>query len=302
MTAAAAPAPATRLEIAPARALMQEPPPLTALQAWLVADIERTQGRIDHAAQIERCERDRYAQRAGRYWDDDRRVLAEEQGERLARRPAKVLQKLRATPQGCDWLLKHWGLLLEICEAGQAWDEGQTSLALDLLGTPANLRDPAIVAPRLADPAGLARAEIQALRVQRSQVADSDRHDRSRAMADLAEPTTPEFRQIRRFEAGLHRRLKWSLTLLGLASPSAEPPPAAVAVDRRERTLAPAASDPTPTPFTPLRPVGPTRGPATPVEVAASPSSPSTRRPDPARLRAKVRQAARARRQDRLDR
>ena len=255
------------------------------LREWFGDDIARTQVRIDHLAQIERRQRARAALRAKSFWDEDRRLLAEDLGARLHRDPARVIKKLRATPQGCDWIRERWALLLEISRAGHPWNDAQAALALDLLGTPADLREDATTARLLDDPAGLARVEMGAIQDQRAQVVECDELDRALAIADIADPATPEFRELRRYEASLVRRMKWAMDLMDLIPESAEP------IRPHERQ----APDPEPEPEPPTRRVA----------VAPTPAmqtAPRSHRPDPAKLRAQARLADRQRRQDRPDR
>ena len=275
--------------------------PRNTLQEWFSDDVALMQIRLEHVARIERRERDRFALRAESFWDDDRRLLAEELGERLAKRPARVVKQLRATPQGCDWIGERWGLLLEISRAGRAWNDRQKALALDLLGTPTDLREDAVTARLLADPAGLAEAEIAALREQKVQVADSDALDRQLAMADMVNPTTPEFRDLKRYEAGLIRRMKWAMGQLELIPKYAEPH--FDLLDRRERLRAAAVQatpkpEPEPEPEPESEPESSARSAAVPPtpEMQAAPRS---HRPDPNKLRARADQK---RRRDRLDR
>ncbi len=94
--------------------------------------------------QIERAERDlrgRLADRASVCWDADQRLAAEKLGKSLPRDPAIVALQLAQTPQGCDWLLERWAALERALVAHGVWTPSQKTLALDLLGTAAELRD-----------------------------------------------------------------------------------------------------------------------------------------------------------------
>jgi hypothetical protein len=107
------------------------------------------------------------AERARSCWDQDRRLAAEELGAKLPRNPALISRRLRRSPQGCDWLLERWEALAALLRDGRDWTEAQRTLALDLLGTPAELREGAT---RL-DPAGVAG---EALRSSRRAVAEAE--------------------------------------------------------------------------------------------------------------------------------
>ena len=268
------------------------------LQQWLSADLARMMGRLERIDLMDRTLRDQAALRAESFWDDDRRLLALDLGDRIAGNPARVVAKLRATPQGCDWLIEQWGWLQSILDAGKTWDEFHTSRAFDLLGIAPEHREAA--ADRLADPARLVRDERQALAVQRTRVVESDALERSLARADLSAPTTPEYRQLKRYESATHRRMTWALALLEQApgfldvlapagETAAEPTPDPT---NRPRTAEP----PSPLPQSWVSPTVPM------IPTPVGPSPAPTRRPDPARLRAKARDAARRRRDDRPDR
>ncbi|MCP6259133.1 hypothetical protein NL429_29795, partial [Klebsiella pneumoniae] len=80
---------------------------------------------------MDRRQRDQSALRAEFFWEDDRRLMAIELGDRLGSKPEKTVARLRATPQGCDWLLGRWASLQGVLDAGKTWDEAQSSIALD---------------------------------------------------------------------------------------------------------------------------------------------------------------------------
>src|SRR5258707_15693478 len=99
--------------------------------------------------------------RAESCWDEDRRLAVEEQGSRLARQPELIARRLLRTPQGCDWLLERWRGLASLLRDGRDWSDVQCSMALDLLGTPTELRDGAT---RL-DPPDASGADLRAARL-----------------------------------------------------------------------------------------------------------------------------------------
>jgi hypothetical protein len=141
---------------------------------WLVQQVAVTSVKIEHVGRVERRARDRSALRSGLFWDDDRGLDAETLGGRLASAPAHVVNQLRRTPQGCDWMIEKWSRLARVADANvdQPWDPARISLAFDLLGIPAGDRDGilgevidqegrVVSSPR--NPAELARREIAAL-------------------------------------------------------------------------------------------------------------------------------------------
>ncbi len=192
-------------------------------QGWLADQVAVASLRIDRAVRIERRLRDKVALHAELRWDDDRRLEVEALGAGLAQHPGAVLERLRATPHGCDWLMNRWALLAHAADAG-AWTPDQLGLAFDLLGTPAAFRSgaPGLAIDRDGPPLGpaeLARRELAALRRRRDEVADLDVVDRALASADLTDETTDEIRRLRRYEGSLHRRLRWCLAELKYKSP-----------------------------------------------------------------------------------
>lgn len=94
---------------------------------WLVDQVAVASIRIDHLDRVERRARDRDVLRAGLFWDDDRQIEAEKLGDSLAKTPAQVVNRLRRTPQGCDWMIQRWARLAQIADLTRAWDESQTS-------------------------------------------------------------------------------------------------------------------------------------------------------------------------------
>ncbi len=212
-------------------------------QAWLVGEVAAVSLRIDHLARVERQARDLAALRAELCWDDDRRLAAEALGSRLARGPADVVERLKATPQGCDWLIRRWSLLARAGDLALDWTPAQRSMAFDLLGTPAEFRvgwpgppagpDPDPDGPPerpTTIPTDLARREIEALRDRRARAAEIDAVERSLASANLADEPSPELRRLRRYEVALHKRLRWFLDRLQ-AEPDGTPGPAGRAVE-----------------------------------------------------------------------
>jgi hypothetical protein len=192
--------------------------PQNLYHCWLIDQVAITTIRIDQENRVERRARDRVALRASTFWDDDRRLDAEVLGETLAASPARVVNQLRRTPQGCDWMIERWARLARIADLKQPWDQAQRSLAFDLLGTRPEDRDDPIgevidqdgqVVSTSLNHADLARREIASLQIRKQEVAGLDTLDRSLAESDYLDVPTPEIHQIRRHNAELHRRFKW---------------------------------------------------------------------------------------------
>src|SRR4051812_38740208 len=197
--------------------------PSDAFEGWLVEQAATLSVRVDLCRKHDWALRLMAVERAEADWDGVRRLAVEEEGARLARRPAVVARRLRRTPQGCDWLIVRWEGLADLLRGGRDWDESQRSLALDLLGVPAELRlgatrlDPdgaggeALRAARLA----LAESEVSALTTLRDETLAGV--DESACVATLlGVPVEPDagLREVRRQEAALGRRMHWALQQL----------------------------------------------------------------------------------------
>jgi hypothetical protein len=79
-------------------------------------------------------------------WDQDEQIVAAELGRRLADDPEAVVVRLQRTTFGCHWLIGRWTLLgnaLSTADEGGpscTWTDADLTLALNLLGRPAELR------------------------------------------------------------------------------------------------------------------------------------------------------------------
>ncbi len=202
--------------------------PQNLYHAWLVDQVAITSLRIDREGRVERRLRDRVVLRAELFWDDDRSLEAEELGDQLASAPSKVVNKLRRTPQGCDWMIARWARLARVADLAGSWDDAQTSLAFDLLGTRPDERigrpGEAIDAEgRPIEPqeslAALARREVAGLQKRKEQVAPLDALDRTMTRADYADQACPQLREARRRAAALHRQMKWYLAQIYFKNP-----------------------------------------------------------------------------------
>ena len=192
---------------------------------WMVEQISVTTVRIEHNGRVERRLRDRASLRAERFWDDDRRFEAIQLGDRLARDPESVVNQLKRTPQGCDWMIDRWARLARIADVEKKWDEAQRSLAFDLLGARPEDRTGPVgelidsegqLVASLNDMAALARREIATLQRRKEEVAGPDVLDRALAQSDYIDEPTPEIRRLRRRDSELHRRMKWYIDRIGV--------------------------------------------------------------------------------------
>jgi hypothetical protein len=203
-------------------------------QCWLVSEISLATWKIDQAERIDRRVRDKIALKSELYWDDDKRLDAEMLGEQLGNRPAIVVNKLRSTPQGCEWLMARWALLAYAAESKSGWTPEQEQLAFDLLGTPADFRrgyKPGVLVDLFGkvvdpgeEPAAVARREVEALQIQLAKVAPLDESNRALAMVDLNDDNDAELKRVRRYEGSLHSRVRWCVRQLQEPGPPREIP------------------------------------------------------------------------------
>jgi len=212
--------------------------PFTAFDVFLVDQIAVNSVRMERCQNHERTTRTRNARRAALRWQVDRELAAEELGAKLPKSPTRVARKLRATKQGCQWLLSRWEGLGGILDAAGDWDEAQRSLALDLLGTPREFRaGPGPLPGDLDGRRALILAEVGALRdAIRDSLAELDASEREAAEMGFGADHDGELASIRRFERTCTRRLEWAREQLrpgrrvgrvgGEASPLPPQPPA----------------------------------------------------------------------------
>jgi hypothetical protein len=178
--------------------------------------------RIDHTERMERRIREKIRLRAMLTWDSDRCLEAVMQGEGLATKPAQTVEILRATPQGCDWLIKRWAMLAYAADyQDNVWTTEQTSMVFDLLATPTALRiggkpgasidhHGRVIHPA-DDSAAVARRAVDELLKHRETVAKLDQVKRAQAEADMDHHANAELKWARRYESTLHTRLRWTV-------------------------------------------------------------------------------------------
>src|SRR3954449_2002546 len=203
--------------------------PQDEFHSWLVDEVALISIRIDRCERMERRARDVKAMRAELCWADDRRLDAVRLGGLLAKRPDEVVEELRRTPQGCEWLMTRWAMLAHTADVKGSWTAEQSRMAFDLLGTPIEFREgnqpgasldlDGRVIESAEDPAAVARREIEALKQRREIVEGLDEVNQALAVADLNDEDDPELRRLRRYESALHRRLRWCLAQLHFESP-----------------------------------------------------------------------------------
>jgi hypothetical protein len=202
-------------------------------QAWIVNQVAWLTLKVDRSGRMERRARDRVALRACLTWDEDRALEAKHLAGKLATSPEEVVEGLRRTPHGCDWLIDRWTRLADAArDSGGAWTDLQVRLALDLTGTPKAFREgrrpwappsptPGEEATASAEEmVAFALGQVEELKQRREVVAELEEVDRALAEADLADGADAEVRRIRRYEASLHRQIKWFIAQLHNPTPN----------------------------------------------------------------------------------
>jgi hypothetical protein len=214
----------------------QEFGPATPYQRFLVEQIALNSVRLERCSKQAIYERGQLSLRAAFCWDEDRALLAEQLAQGLSKRPALVAKQLERTVQGCDWLLGRWESLGRILVKKGDWSDAERSLALDLLGTPADLREDT---SRLeGDLNGVIGREVERLKARKEHLGPLD--EREREQTFLGKSVEPDARLVktRRYEAQIRRALNWSMAQYfrvtlgaGLSSPALGFPIAADAED-----------------------------------------------------------------------
>ena len=197
--------------------------PQNQYQARLVEHVAIWSVRVDRCERSERRVRDKISLRAELFWEDDRKLEVEVLGGQLHHRPAQVVETLRRTPQGCEWLMARWSMLAYSADIHpeHAWDAGQITLAFDLLATPAEFRaggKPGVVIDsdgRVIESADdlvvVARRQVAELKERRAEVEGLDEAERTLAIVDLSNDNDPELKRLRRYEMHLHRQVRWAV-------------------------------------------------------------------------------------------
>jgi hypothetical protein len=208
--------------------------PQNEFDAWLVEKISVYSLRIDRAERMERRLRDRKSLGAELAWGDDLRLDAEILGGKIGIRPAQVVEELRGSPSGCDWLMSRWSMLAHASDS-KPWTPDQLTMAFNLLGTPFEFREGQRPGDILdfngrviesgENQPELARREIAELLRRRELVASLDEVDQALTQADLFDESHPELKNLRRYEGTMHNRFRWALSELRYVSPHFKPSP-----------------------------------------------------------------------------
>jgi hypothetical protein len=245
--------------------------PRGAYAEWVLQQTIAASFRIELCGRALSDEIGHLAHRAAEAWEVDRETAAAEALAKLGRDPGRWSWRLRATPQGCRMMIDLWQALARGLESATDWDDEKASLALDLLGTPHELRDiPTQIDPLDGDPIAhrltVVRDEIARLTERAATIAPLDESDRENAMTGRLGLLAPTARLILRYERDAFRQFERGMTTLkrlaegepppvNAPQPVASAPPPMVATPRPEAVAAPsvAASRPGPSP-SPSRP------------------------------------------------
>ncbi len=248
---------------------------------WLAGQAALASLRIERCQRMERGVRDKVSIKAELCWDDDRRLDAVRLGQSIAKAPEFVVEQLRQTPQGCEWLISRWALLAHAADSSkQGWTPEQAALAYDLFGTPVAFREglkpgtsidsKGRVLESANDLAAVARRMVDELESRRELVAGIDEAKQALAWLDLDDEADPELKRVRRYESSLQRRLRWCLDQLENPSiPDDSPPPR----DPKDVRIGLGDPPPEPEPFPEPEPMAvPAVMPVTAALPASSPS------------------------------
>ncbi len=208
--------------------------PQNDFHCFLVGEIALITFKIERVERMDRRARDKIAIRAELSWDDDRRLEAELLGEQLAVRPAVVVEQLRRSPQGCEWLMGRWAMLAYTADTHKKWTAEHKQLAFDLMATPVDFRVETDLGVAIDfrgrvvdtghDLAAVARREIDELMVKMESVNGLDQANRALAIADLYDDTDAELKRLKKYEGTLHSRLRWCMRQLQADAPVREMP------------------------------------------------------------------------------
>jgi hypothetical protein len=246
--------------------------PATPYQEFLVEQIALNSVRLRQCSGQEIFERSQLSLRAALCWDDDRKLLAEQLGQNLSRRPALIAKQLERTPQGCDWLRGRWESLRRILEKNGDWSSAERSLALDLLGMPTELRED--TSRLLGDLNAIVDQEVERLQARSEQLGPLDKREREKTINGRSVEPDARLLKTRRYEAQIRRALNWSMAQYfrvtlgyGLTSPTLGfPVPADDDTDADAKTETVARPGPKPAPADSLAAAAPVPAPTTPPE------------------------------------
>jgi hypothetical protein len=185
----------------------------TPMKEWALEQLAVSLVRIKMCQNEERLVRQYEKERALLSWEQDQAADAAALGDRLRRKPELVASQLMQSKYGCEWLLKQWGGLKDVLDAGELWNDDQLQLAFDLTGIPRHGRE--VLAP-FEDPAGLVENTCQDLS-DFIEISYEYLNERERTSAEAGFPEKPSKRiaLLRRYEAACMKRFLEAQEMLG---------------------------------------------------------------------------------------
>ncbi|WZO95935.1 hypothetical protein EP7_002908 [Isosphaeraceae bacterium EP7] len=207
--------------------------PVNAFEMCLVETIAVESLRIERCRIEERLVRDTRARRATTCWADERKADAAKLGRSLPGRPDEVAARLAATAPGCDWMIDRWRALGHALDKTGTWTDAQQTMALDLMGIAADLRDlnPPTEAAEGVNPLDhlqeLVDDQLERLWLRKQETLDDIEADhREAATMGLSTVDDKTLVLLRRYETASFRRMRWALALMqkGQSRPNAQAP------------------------------------------------------------------------------
>ena len=169
--------------------------------------------RMERCQQEEQLIREHASAEAGTLWQIERRIAACELGKTIHEDAEIVRLKLEMTLHGNEWLTGRWMILNAALESRSTWDAVETTLAQDLSGTPAMLRE-SFTFNTLDERKALVKNELAKL-----EKVNSDRFMKDLRSQDLAEigvssDLDKRLKTLKRYETASRRAFDKSLAEL----------------------------------------------------------------------------------------
>jgi len=188
--------------------------PRTTQQVFLISQAAIAMSRMQHLPTVEDIMRKRASVRAESNWEQDRCDEASKIGDGLLKRPTKAFRELQRTPQGVDWMLGQWQILLAALADAGVWSDEQKQRAGALLGIPLELQPFEFRIRNLKTVEAcrtLAEEELERLLMYRLQVlTELDAHERILAIQGVLFDISPQAWRLRRYEQANFKKLLWA--------------------------------------------------------------------------------------------
>jgi hypothetical protein len=195
--------------------------PTNSFEQGLMWTISLESVRVHDCQDEERLIRDSRGRRAMICWPEERKAETAQIARSLPDQPEVIAARLSLTAPGCDWLIKRWRALGSALDKNGTWTEKQDTLAMDLLGLDATLRDlhsptdPADETSPLDHRQALVDDQLERLLELKAGGLDAiEETDRSAAIHGVSNSDDRMLKLIRRYESASFRRMKWALDLM----------------------------------------------------------------------------------------